>query len=100
MCLGPTSGLLRRRPVTKLYLTHVGKESNRLEEVDAGLIHDPEEVYTEYGNPNDDPWRKLMVPVLKYMKRADLARTTGLSERAVTAIRNGFRHHARNITRR
>jgi hypothetical protein len=30
--------------VTKLYLTHVGKESNRREEVDAGLIHDPEEV--------------------------------------------------------
>jgi hypothetical protein len=48
-------GLLPRWRVTKLYGAYVGKESNRLEEVDAGLIHDPEEVYTEYGNPNDDP---------------------------------------------
>lgn len=75
--------------MTKLYLTHVGKESHRLEEVNAGLIHDPEEVYTEYRNPADGPWRTLVLPILKQMKRADLARVTGLSERAVTAIRNG-----------
>jgi hypothetical protein len=30
------------------FITHVGKELNRLEEVEAGLVHDPDEVYTEY----------------------------------------------------
>ena len=89
LCVGATSGLLQRRPVTRLFLTHVGKESNRLEEVDAGLIHDPEEVYTEYRNPADDPWSTLVVPILKQMKRSALAEATGLSERAVAAIRNG-----------
>ena len=89
LCVGPTLGLLQRRPVTKLYLTHVGKESNRLEEMDAGLIHDPDEVYTEYQNPADDPWRTLVVPILKQMKRADLAKATSLSERSVASLRNG-----------
>jgi hypothetical protein len=89
VCGGATTGLLRRRPVTALYRTHVGKESNRLEEVDAGLIHDPKEVYTEYSNPADDPWRTLVIPVLKQMKRSELAEATGLSERSVTAARNG-----------
>ena len=89
LCVGATTGLLQRRPVTKLYLTHVGKESNRLEEMDAGLIHDPDEVYTEYQNPADDSWRTLVIPILKQMKRADLAKATGLSERSVASLRNG-----------
>jgi hypothetical protein len=42
LCVGASMGLLQRRPVTRLYGAYVGKESNRLEEVDAGLIHDPE----------------------------------------------------------
>jgi hypothetical protein len=33
LCVGASAGLLRRRPVTKLYRTYVSKESNRLEEV-------------------------------------------------------------------
>ena len=37
-----------RRPVAVSWVVQVGKESNRLEEVEAGLIHDPEEIYTEY----------------------------------------------------
>jgi hypothetical protein len=88
-CTGTTVGLLRRRPVTALYLTHVGKESNRLEEVEAGLVHDPEEVYTEYTDPAHDAWQTLVVPVLKHMPRAVLAQQAGVSERTIAAIRNG-----------
>jgi hypothetical protein len=89
LCTGTTVGLLRRRPVTALYLTHVGKESNRLEEVEAGLVHDPEEVYTEYHDPAHDAWATLVVPVLKHMPRAVLAQQVGVSARTIAAIRNG-----------
>jgi hypothetical protein len=34
--------------VTERTILHGCKESNRLKEVEAGLIHDPGEVYTEY----------------------------------------------------
>jgi hypothetical protein len=65
LCTGSTVGQLRCRPVTALYVTHGGKESNRLEEVEAGLVHDPEEVYTEHHDPAHDAWATLVVPVLK-----------------------------------
>jgi len=89
VCSGTTVGLLRRRPVTAAYVTHVGKESNRLEEVNAGLVHDPEEVYTAYEDPSHGPWQTLVVPVLKHMPRAVLAEQIGLSERSIAAVRNG-----------
>jgi hypothetical protein len=83
--------------VTTLYLTHVGKESNRLEAVEAELVHDPDEVYTEYVNPTRGPWQALVVPAFKQMPRAELAKRTGLSGRAIAAIRNGHAlPHARH----
>ena len=56
------TGLLRRRSSDEaLRSRYVGKESNRLDEVDAGLIHDPEEVYTEYVDVARDPeWEALV----------------------------------------
>ena len=52
-----TVRLLRQRRVQTRpeLLTYVGKESNRPEEVEAGLGHDPDEVYTEYADPTRDP---------------------------------------------
>ena len=55
----------------------------------SGLVHDPDEVYTEYPDPAHDSWHLLVLPVLKQMKRSALAETTGLSRRAVAALRNG-----------
>jgi hypothetical protein len=89
VCSGTTVGLLRRRPVTAAYVTHVGKESNRLEEVNTGLVHDPEEVYTAYEDPQHEPWQTVVVPVLRRMPRAVLAEQVGLSERTIAAVRNG-----------
>jgi hypothetical protein len=88
-CDRRTVGLLRRRPVTAAYVTHVGKESNRLEEVEAGLVHDPDEVYTEYHDPAHDPWHTLVVPILKQMPRALLQERTGLDRSTITRLRNG-----------
>ena len=45
-----TIGLLLRRHVRVERIIYIGKESNRLEEIEAGVIHSPETVYTEsYG---------------------------------------------------
>lgn len=96
-CDGHTVGLLRRGPITVAWITHVGKESNQLEEVEAGLIHDPDEVYTEYPDSAHDPWRTLVLPVLKRMTRKEIVRLTGLCETQVQAVRNGrARPHDRN----
>jgi hypothetical protein len=53
------------------------------------LEHDPDEVWTEYADPRRDPWRRLVLPVLKRMPTEELAAATWLSERAVKALRNG-----------
>jgi hypothetical protein len=92
LCRGSTVGLLRRRPVTALCLKHVGKESNRLEEVEAGLVHDADEVYTEYADPGHDPWRAIIVPVLKRIPLPQLQAETGLSRTQVKALRNEHAH--------
>lgn len=58
---------MRMRPEL---LTHVGKGSNRIEEVEAGLEHDPDKIYAEYADPKRDPSRTL---VLREMLAAGLA---------------------------
>jgi len=40
--------LLQRRHIQIQAIKAIGKESNTLEEVEAGMIHSPESVYTEY----------------------------------------------------
>ena len=70
-------------------LTYVGKESNRLEEVEAGLGHDPDDVYTEYADPTRDAWRALVLPVLREISSRLLSEAADLSTRSVREIRNG-----------
>ena len=65
------------------------KESNRLEEAEAGLGRDPDKRYTEYADPWRDAWRTLVLPMLRQMLGKELAAATGLSERAIKALRNG-----------
>jgi hypothetical protein len=98
-CGWQTVGLLQRRVVRSIpeLTTHVGKESNRLEEVEAGLEHDPDEVWTEYRDPGRDPWETLVLPVLKQVPAKQLAEATGLAVSTVKAARNGRTHpHGRN----
>ncbi len=45
-----TIGLLQRRPVGFSELVHIGKETNRLEEVEQGLVHDWDEVQLVFRN--------------------------------------------------
>ncbi len=98
-CGRGTVGLLRRRQVRSVpdLVTYVGKESNRLEEVEAGLGHDPDEVYTQYPDPRRDTWRALVLPVLKHIPAKRLAEETGLAMSTIKAARNGHAvPHGRN----
>jgi hypothetical protein len=92
LCVGATTGLLRRRPVTRESLAYVGRESNRLEEVKVGLIHNSDEVYTEYVDAKHDPVWEALVAALKTIPRAWLIQKTGLDRSTITRLRNG---HAR-----
>ncbi len=98
-CDRQTVGLLRRRVVRSLpeLTTHVGKESNRLEEVELGIEHSPDEIWTEYVDPSRDPWRTLVLPVVKQIPAKQLADATGLAVSTVKAARKGHTSpHERN----
>src|SRR5450755_1935086 len=58
-----TFGLLHRRHVRVERIIYIGKESNRLEEIEAGVIHSPESVYTEYPDPSRDEWQTKTLPL-------------------------------------
>jgi hypothetical protein len=91
-CTRSSTGLLTRRHVRVARVVYVGKEANRLEEeVDAGLIHSIDEVQAIYHDPDDDTWARDVRPLLKALRRADLARLAGITPRAIQLLRNGRR---------
>ena len=49
------AGLLERRHIKVESLYYVGKESNYLEDVEFGLMHDPDEAQPKYLDPSEDP---------------------------------------------
>ena len=60
-----------------------------MEEVNAGLVHDADEVYTEYEDLHDGPWQHLVLRVLKRIPVRRLHEQTGMSPSQLKAIRNG-----------
>ncbi len=74
-----TFGLLRRQHVRVERIIYIGKESNRLEETEAGIIHSPESVYTEYPDPSRDEWQIKILPLVKQIPVAALMRVSGRS---------------------
>lgn len=92
-----TVGLLQRRHVHIDRIRFIGKESNLLEEVDAGLIHSNEEAYTEYIDLRRDEWELKIRPALKSVSIPTLCLKTGLSRRMIINARTGkARPHPRN----
>jgi hypothetical protein len=87
-----TRGLLPRLHVVAVGLPlHIGKESNRLEEVEDGIITDPAEVYVEYRDERRE-WEATL-PALRRLRDErgwrHLADAAGLSERALRYALNG-----------
>jgi hypothetical protein len=92
-CGKETKGLLQRRPVIGTYAYRIGKESNDLENRTVGLVHDLEEVVTEYQNARRDPFRTLVLPVLRSWSARRIAKAVNLDRTSVARIRSGRTPH-------
>ena len=96
-CTKKTVGLLRRRQVRIDYVVPIGKESNNLEGVEAGLIHSEQDVYTEYPDPRSDQWEAKIRPALRKISLSVLQKQSGLSRRTLINARMGNRRpHRKN----
>ena len=82
-CDRSTIGLLQRRPVTVGKITLIGKESNQLEEREAGELtrEDVDQWLTTY--EDHDEWYRLMLPMLRQIGVREVARAVNLSERRI-----------------
>ena len=99
-CTKQTVGLLQRRHVRIEQIKYVGKESNSLEEVEGGLIHSTENVYTEYPDPRRDEWQTKTLPALRKIPLPILEQKSGMSRRMLIYARTGRRRpHPRNQER-
>ena len=88
-CERRATGLLQRRHVIIDGIRFIGKESNALEDVEAGLVHSAESAYTEYCDPKYDEWTTKIAPALKKAPLSVLIKQTGLSRRALISLRVG-----------
>jgi hypothetical protein len=96
-CGKRTIGLLQRRHIQIDQLKYIGKESNNLEEVDTGLVHSAQDVYTEYPDRRRDEWQMKIVPQLRKVALPRLVKLSGLSRRTLVDIRAGrSRPHRKN----
>jgi hypothetical protein len=99
-CDKQTAGLLQRRHIRIDHVRYIGKESNQLEAVDAGLVHSEEAIYTEYVDKSRDEWTLKILPALRLMPLTKLIRESGLSKRALLDLRAGrSRPHPTNQDR-
>jgi hypothetical protein len=96
-CEKPTTGLLQRRHVYIDLIRYIGKESNLLEDVEAGMIHSAHGVYTEYTDPRRDEWTVKILSALKQMGSAEVQAISGMSRSALFEMLAGrSRPHPRN----
>ncbi len=98
-CERQTIGLLGRRRIKIDQIKCIGKESNSLEDVDAGLIHSEKNTYTEYVDSKRDEWTSKIQPALKKASLSVLVRECGrrLSRRELIELRAGrSRPHRKN----
>jgi hypothetical protein len=99
-CGKQTVGLLQRRHVTIGSLHFIGKESNKLEEVEEGGVPDVSDVYTEYPDPRRarDGWEQVVARLRAMTKRQlrELEKRSGFSLTTLKAWRRGRTAHPNN----
>lgn len=88
-CRQSTRGMLEPRHVDAFHIEQIGKETNQLERVQAGIAHENQEIYTHYTSPKRDTWRTLTVPVLNIMPRAELLARAPLHDTALRDVLAG-----------
>jgi hypothetical protein len=95
ICGRRTRGILQRRPVRAALLTYIGKEANRLDDVDSGLVANISEVLTEYVDPRRDRFRTETLPALDRLSDREVARLVEVHAAAVKADIERRVHRAR-----
>ena len=99
-CAKQTVGLLQRRHVRIDQIKYIGKESNSLEEVEAGIEHSAEKVYTEYPDRRRDEWKMKILPALRKIPPKVLVKMSGLSPTTIKdALAGRSRPYRRNQER-
>ncbi len=89
VCGKNTAGLLQRRHVQVDEIRFIGKESNLIEEVDAGLIQSDHDAYTEYVDARRDDWECRIRPALKKVTISVLCEETPFCRRTLINWRTG-----------
>lgn len=95
-CGKQTVGLLQRRHIAIDGFDYIGKESNKLEQVEEGGVPAESDVYIVYADPRRDEWEAITLPELRRMKLLELEAKTKLHRRTLQRIRAGQRPHPRN----
>lgn len=90
-CGPQTVGLLQRRQIEVAHIYHVGKESNRLDEVRKGAVANWDEIRETYETCEEDGLEAWVIPVLKRVPKDFISEETGITARTVARIRNGHR---------
>ena len=70
----------------------VGKESNQLEDVRKGLVHDWDEVTTEFDDPPYDWWVNVIRRRLSTMTTRAVAAAAGCGNREARNLKSGLSH--------
>ncbi len=98
-CRRETIGLLQRRPVRVTDVVYLGKESNRLDDVEHGLIHHVDEVRQTYHDGRFDRWTRDLVPLLRHLTASRLATAVRVSSRTIKGLRNGRQRPSPSVRR-
>jgi len=88
---GSTVGRLQLRPVIAGRRHYLGKEANRLEEREAGLVHTLDEVQTEFVPLPDAGLPPDAIAVLRTIPQAAVAEAAGVEARHVRRLLAGTR---------
>jgi len=86
VCGRNTAGLLSPRHIDAFHVEQLGKEANRLEQVQAGLAHQADDVYTRYQDHRRDPFKRFAIPALRAMPRDELLDAGVLEESALREV--------------
>ena len=88
-CSRRTVGLLSRLPVQAMYLEHIGKEANFIDEAQADLVGDEAEILATYTPRRRRSLPQFVVPALRALPLRSLADASGLPIRTVQYAREG-----------
>ena len=95
---GGTIGLLMRRHVRPSWIQHIGKEANRLEDVERGDVQDWDEVLERLERKGQGEWEVEVLPRLRALGGERVVAASGLSPRQVYRIlKSGRRPPPRNL---